>query len=102
MTKGMTAARALGVLVLAASLVSTPALAKKNPCTKVTGCPAQITAEFKTCKTGCAKGKAGKACRTECSTEKKAQKKACKAATNPTPPSCGFTDEESPSAAFLE
>jgi hypothetical protein len=96
MSKGIV----LGVLVLGASLMSSPALAKKNPCTKATGCPAQITSEFKTCKGACAKK--DKACKRECSMEKKAQKKACKMATNPTPPSCGFTDEESPSGAFLD
>jgi len=90
----------VGVVLLGAGLMGAPAIAKKNPCTKATGCPAQINSEFKTCKTACAKK--DKACKKECSTEKKAQKRACKTATNPTPPTCGFADEESPSGAFLD
>jgi hypothetical protein len=86
-------AAVFGVLVVGAALTGSPALAKKNPCTKATGCPAQIKAEFKACKQACAKK--DRACKRGCLDGKKAQVKACKAATNPTPPTC------SPSAAFL-
>jgi len=81
----------LGVLVLGAGLMGAPALAK---CPKA--CKAQITTAFKSCKQGCAKGKAGKDCRKACRTTKVASKMKCKAGTNPTPPTC------SPSGAFLD
>jgi hypothetical protein len=89
MKKGISGVFGLAVLVFGASLVGSPALAK---CGK--DCKKAIAAEFKTCKGACAKGTAGKACKKECKDENKAEKKACKAATNPTPPTCGFTDEE--------
>src|SRR6266446_4236546 len=81
----------LGVLVLGAGLMGVPALAK---CPKP--CKQQITAAFKSCKSGCAKGKAGKDCRKACRTAKVASKMKCRAATNPTTPTC------SPSGAFLD
>ncbi|PYP65748.1 MAG: hypothetical protein DMD36_18725 [Gemmatimonadetes bacterium] len=89
MKKGITGVFGLAVLVFGASLVGSPALAK---CGK--DCKKPIAAEFKACKGACAKGTPGKACKKECKDENKAEKKACKAATNPTPPTCGFTDEE--------
>ena len=80
----------LTVLVLAAGLAPSPALAKsKCP----TACKVQIRDNAKTCKTSCAKH--DKTCKKACGAAKKAAKDACKAATNPTPPTC------SPSGAFL-
>ena len=72
---------ALGALIL---LIPFPAHAK---CTK--DCRRAINGEFRTCKTGCTKGKAGKSCRAACKTDLKANRMACKNATGPTPPSCG-------------
>jgi len=78
------------VLDLAAGLGGTPAFAK---CTK--DCKHSIAANYKTCKSACAKGAAGKACKKTCKDSKKTAITACKAAANPSPPSC------SPSGAFL-
>ncbi len=80
-----------GALVLGGGMVGSPALAK---CPKA--CKQQITGTFKSCKSACAKGKAGKDCRTTCKTAFKAAKTKCKSGTNPTPPGC------SPSGAFLD
>ncbi len=81
----------VGVVLLGAGLMGAPALAK---CPKP--CKQQITSAFKSCKSTCPTGKAGKACRKSCVAAKVASKKTCKAATNPTPPNC------SPSGAFLD
>ena len=81
----------LGVVLTGAALMGLPALAK---CPKT--CKKQISAELKSCKSACAKGKTGKSCRKACNQAKTASLKKCKAATSPTPPSC------SPSGAFLD
>jgi hypothetical protein len=71
----------LGALVL---LVPFPAQAKcKRDCKQVIG------GEFRTCKTACTKGKAGKSCRAMCASDRRANRTACRTATSPTPPSCG-------------
>jgi hypothetical protein len=75
---------AMAALMLGISAIGAPALAK---CPK--GCKTAIATEFKSCKAACPKGSAGKACKTTCRQEHSADKKACKAATNPTPPTCG-------------
>ena len=72
------------MLVLGAGLMASPAQAK---CGR--DCKRALKAEFKACKTTCAKGKAGKACRTACVQAKRAAKARCKLASNPTPPDCG-------------
>jgi hypothetical protein len=71
----------LGALAIS---VAVPAGAKcRSDCKHV------IAGAFRTCKSACTKGKAGKSCRVACATERKANRTACKAATSPTPPSCG-------------
>ena len=86
---------------MGAGLIGSPALAKSN-CSKA--CKAAQKAEFKTCKTGCAKDKV---CKKECATEKKAEATACKTSGTPTCAGesshcCGYTNDESPSGAFLD
>ena len=77
---------ALATVMLAASLVGAPALAKcGRDCKKV------IATDFKSCKVGCANGSAGRACKKTCRDAKKADITTCKGATNPTPPLCGGT-----------
>ncbi len=82
---------ALGVMLLGAGLMGAPVLAK---CHK--DCKHAIIMTFHSCKQGCAKGKTGVDCRKACKTTKNASLKTCKAASNPTPPTC------SPSGAFLD
>src|SRR2546430_10471288 len=74
----------LAAALIAASLTGSPALAK---CGK--DCKTLIRTDFKTCKTGCAKLSAGKACRKACRDERKGDVAACRAATKPSPPFCG-------------
>jgi hypothetical protein len=92
MQKGMSRVFALA-LVLGASLIAFPAPAGAK-CAK--DCKTQIAHEARTCKTSCAKGKAGKACRTACIEAKRNDTTRCKHASNPTPPGC------SPSGAFVD
>ena len=81
----------LGVVLVGAGLMSSPALGK---CPKA--CKTQLSAELKSCKSACTKGKTGKPCRKACKQAKRASARKCKAATSPTPPAC------SPSGAFLD
>jgi hypothetical protein len=78
----------LGAVILGAGLIVSPAQAK---CVKA--CKSSITNEFKSCKSGCAKGKAGKSCKATCRSTRTSEKKACRAATAP---AC------SPSGAFVD
>jgi hypothetical protein len=81
----------LALLFVGNGLMVSPAVAK---CTKE--CKRTIRSDFKTCKSACPKGKAGRTCHKSCLSDKKTASAACKAATNPTPPGC------SPSGAFVE
>jgi hypothetical protein len=89
MSKLTTGVVGLAVLLLAAGMAPSSALAK---CSK--DCKKVLRTDFKTCKTSCAKHDG--ACKQACRAAAKAARTACKAATNPTPPSC------SPSGAFLD
>ena len=84
---------AVGMLVFGASLMGSPALAKSH-CKG--NCKAALAHEMIQCKKACGHGKAANGCRKTCSTDHVADLHACKAAANPTPPSC------SPSGAFLD
>jgi len=86
---------ALAITMFGAGLGGSRALAK---CSK--DCKRVIAADFTGCKSTCAKGKAGKACKSSCKDRKKSDKAACKAATNPVPPSCGVAT--SPAGAFVD
>jgi hypothetical protein len=81
----------LALVFVGSGLMVSPAVAK---CTKE--CKRTIRSDFKTCKSACPKGKAGRTCHKSCLSDKKTASAACKAATNPTPPGC------SPSGAFVE
>lgn len=91
--KGLTL---LAAVVMGASLMASPAEAK---CSKE--CKTQIKEAFQACVDECktlATGKEKRTCKkTFCKPAKKSQGGKCKAATAPTPPSCG-----SPSGAFLD
>jgi hypothetical protein len=81
----------LALLFVGNGLMASPAMAK---CTR--DCKRTIRSDFRTCKSACPKGKAGRTCHKTCLTDKKTATAACKAATNPTPPTC------SPSGAFVD
>jgi len=86
-------ALAVGMLVFGAGLMGSPALAKS----KCKGnCRAALAHEMTACKKACGHGPSANACRKACSKAHVANLRTCKAAANPTPPSC------SPSGAFLD
>jgi hypothetical protein len=90
-------ALAVGTLVFGASLMGSPALAKSN-CKG--NCKSFLAHQMIACKKACGHGPQANPCRKACSQDHVADVMECKAAANPTPPTCG-TLYGSPSRAFL-